>query len=158
MTARSAPMCGSHAPVCSVQPGGEWRACFYSGGNTSFLYLRQAGDKKTLRRVRRLLDALPADERAMFRIVEKDELTALGADPAAALAIEPVLGVAVTNNRTGAVVAYLVCTGQVHGNVGPIHATQQLGESQDVPDRRHVSTSSREERGGGRNCTARLPD
>ena len=94
----------TRAGLLSEQPGGEWRACFYSGGNTSFLYLRQAGDKKTLRRVRRLLDALPADERAMFRIVEKDELTALGADPAAALAIEPVLGVAVTNNRTGAVV------------------------------------------------------
>lgn len=94
----------TRAGLLSEQPGGQWRACFYGAGNTSFLYLRKAGDNKTLRRVRQLLDNLPAGERAMFRIVEKDELTALGADPAAVLAIEPVVGVAVTNTRTGSVV------------------------------------------------------
>ena len=94
----------TRAGLLSEQPGGQWRACFYGAGNTSFLYLRKAGDNKTLRRVRQLLDNLPAGERAMFRIVEKDELTALGADPAAVLAIEPVVGVAVTNARTGNVV------------------------------------------------------
>ena len=94
----------TRAGLLSEQPGGQWRACFYGAGNTSFLYLRKAGDNKTLRRVRQLLDNLPAGERAMFRIVEKDELTALGADPAAVLAIEPVVGVAVTNARTGSVV------------------------------------------------------
>ena len=58
---------------------------------------------------------MPPAERALFRIVEKDELTALGADPAAALAIEPVVGVAVTNARTGQVVEHK--RGGTHGFV-----------------------------------------
>ena len=95
----------TRAGLLSEQPGGEWKACFNGGGNTSFLYLRKANDTKTLRRLRRMLDQLPAEERALFRIAEKEELTAKGADPAAALALEPVVGVAVTNNRTGEVVA-----------------------------------------------------
>ncbi len=90
--------------LLSEQPGGDWKACFYSSGNTSFLYLRKDDDKKTLRRVRRLLDNLPERERAMFRVVEKDELTAKGADPLVALALEPIVGVSVTNTRTGNVV------------------------------------------------------
>ena len=94
----------TRAGLLSELPGGKWQACFYGGGNTSFLYLRKADDRKTLRRVRQLLNNLPDSERALFRIVEKEELTALGADPAAALAIEPVVGVAVTNARTGNVV------------------------------------------------------
>ncbi|MBR6432546.1 MAG: alkaline phosphatase family protein, partial [Muribaculaceae bacterium] len=94
----------TRAGLLSEQAGGDWKACFYSSGNTSFLYLRKAGDNKTLRRVRQLLANLPANERALFRVVEKDELTAKGADPAVALALEPVVGVSVTNNRTGEVV------------------------------------------------------
>ena len=91
--------------LLSEQPGGEWKACFYGGGNTSFLYLRKANDTKTLRCIRRMLDHLPAEERSLFRIAEKEELTAKGADPAVALALEPMVGVAVTNNRTGEVVS-----------------------------------------------------
>ena len=94
----------TRAGLLSEKPGGEWKACFYGGGNTSFLYLRKANDTKTLRRIRRLLDQLPAEERSLFRIAEKEELTAKGADPAAALALEPVVGVAVTNDRTGEVI------------------------------------------------------
>ena len=91
--------------LLSEQPGGEWKACFYGGGNTSFLYLRKANDTKTLRCIRRMLDQLPTEERSLFRIAEKEELTAKGADPAVALALEPMVGVAVTNNRTGEVVS-----------------------------------------------------
>ena len=94
----------TRAGLLSEQPGGDWKACFYSSGNTSFLYLHKAGDNKTLRRVRQLLANLPANERALFRVVEKDELTAKGADPAVALALEPIVGVSVTNNRTGEVI------------------------------------------------------
>ena len=103
----------TRAGLLSEKPGGPWEACFYGGGNTSFLYLRKGDDKKILKRVRRLLDELPAGERSLFRIVEKEELTAKGADPAVALALEPVVGVAVTNNRTGDVVT--ARTGGTHG-------------------------------------------
>lgn len=94
----------TRAGLLSEQPGGEWKACFYGGGNTSFLYLRKGNDKKTLRRIRTMLDKLPTSERSLFRIVEKEELTEKGADPAAVLALEPIVGVAVTNDRTGEVV------------------------------------------------------
>ena len=91
----------TRAGLLSEKPGGEWKACFYGGGNTSFLYLRKGDDKKTIKRIRRLLDQLPEGERNLFRVVEKEELTAKGADPAAVLALEPMVGVAVTNDRTG---------------------------------------------------------
>ena len=107
--------------LLSREPGGEWKACFYAGGNTSFLYLKRGGDKKTLRRIRQLIDRLPADQRSLFRVVEKDELTAKGADPAAVLALEPVVGVAMTNNRTGAVVSQR--KGGTHGFISGQDAT-----------------------------------
>jgi hypothetical protein len=44
----------TRARLLSERPGGEWKACFYGGGNTSFLYLRKGNDKRTLRRIRRL--------------------------------------------------------------------------------------------------------
>ena len=111
----------TRARLLSERPGGEWKACFYGGGNTSFLYLRKGNDKRTLRRIRRLLEDLPEAERRLFRVVEKEELTAKGADPAAVLALEPVVGVAVTNDRTGEVVTQR--TGGTHGFISGQDAT-----------------------------------
>ena len=107
--------------LLSERPGGEWKACFYGGGNTSFLYLRKGNDKRTLRRIRRMLEDLPEAERRLFRVVEKEELTAKGADPAAVLALEPVVGVAVSNDRTGEVVTQR--TGGTHGFISGQDAT-----------------------------------
>ena len=103
----------TRAGLLSERRGGEWEACFHGGGNTSFLYLRKSGDKKTLRQVRRLLEQLPAEERRLFRVVEKSELDAKGADPAVVLALEPIVGVAVTNERTGTAVGHR--SGGTHG-------------------------------------------
>lgn len=111
----------TRARLLSERPGGEWKACFYGGGNTSFLYLRKGNDKRTLRRIRRLLEDLPEAEHRLFRVVEKEELTAKGADPAAVLALEPVVGVAVTNDRTGEVVKQR--TGGTHGFISGQDAT-----------------------------------
>lgn len=91
----------TRAGLLSERPGGDWKACFHAGGNTSFLYLRKGNDRKTIKRIRQLLDQLPDSERTLFRVVEKEELVAKGADPAAVLAIEPMVGVAVTNDRSG---------------------------------------------------------
>ena len=68
-----------------------------------------------------MLDELPASERSLFRIVEKEELTEKGADPAVALALEPIVGVAVTNNRTGEVVQQQ--KGGTHGFISGQDAT-----------------------------------
>ena len=111
----------TRAGLLSERPGGEWKACFYAGGNTSFLYLRKSNDKKTLRKIRQLLERLPEAERNLFRVVEKDELTAKGADPAVVLALEPIVGVSVTNNRVGEVVAQR--KGGTHGFISGQDAT-----------------------------------
>lgn len=112
----------TRARLLSEKPGGEWKACFHAGGNTAFLYLRKGNDKKTLKTIRRLLDQLPDSERRLFRVVEKEELVAKGADPAAVLALEPVVGVAVTNDRSGEPV--LKRKGGTHGFIsGQDHTT-----------------------------------
>jgi len=111
----------TRAGLLSEKPGGEWKACFYGGGNTSFLYLHKGDDKKTIKRIRRLLDQLPDNERQLFRVVEKEELTAKGADPAAVLALEPMVGVAIANDRIGEPVRQQ--KGGTHGFVSGQDAT-----------------------------------
>ena len=111
----------TRAGLLSPEPGGSWKACFYGGGNTSFLYLRKGDDRRTLRRIRRMLDDLPPEERSLFRVVEKQELTEKGADPAVAIALEPIVGVAVINNRTGDVISRR--SGGTHGFLSGQDAT-----------------------------------
>lgn len=69
---------------------GDWRATFHALGGSAFLRV-QAPAAENVAAVRRVLDALPAPLRATFRVVEREELDALGADPDApfALAAEP---------------------------------------------------------------------
>lgn len=68
--------------------GNEWRATFHALGGSAFLRVRDPGN---VAEVRRVLDALPRATRETFRIVEREELESLGADPDApfALAAEP---------------------------------------------------------------------
>lgn len=87
--------------LLSESPGGEWDACFHKGGATQFLYLRDRDDRRTLRRVRAVLESLPDSTRALFRVVEADELRMMGADPEAVLALDPVEGVTSSGARTG---------------------------------------------------------
>ena len=66
----------------------NWRATFFALGGSAFLRTR---DSASLPEVRRVLDDLPQPKRQTFRIVEREELDRLGADPEApfALAAEP---------------------------------------------------------------------
>jgi hypothetical protein len=68
--------------------GAEWRATFHALGGSAFLRVKKDADVAV---VRRLLDKLPRAVRETFRIIERDELEELGADPDAplALAAEP---------------------------------------------------------------------
>lgn len=89
------------AGLLSEKPGGNWKACFYTGGSTSFLYLKDVNDKKSLNKIKKLLSNLPVETKSLFRIASKKELTSKGADPRAALALEPVSGVEADNKRIG---------------------------------------------------------
>jgi predicted AlkP superfamily pyrophosphatase or phosphodiesterase len=64
--------------------GENWRATLFALGGSAFLRIR---DTAAIDEVRRILDALPATKRQMFRIIERDELDRLGADPEAPFAL-----------------------------------------------------------------------
>lgn len=73
--------------------GDGWRAAFHADGGSAFLRLPGGRGDGTAAEVRRLLDALPAALRGLFRVVERAELDALGADPEAAFALASMPGV-----------------------------------------------------------------
>lgn len=107
--------------LLSEKPGGEWKACFHGAGAMAFLYLKDASDSRTLKKVLRHIEALPDSTRALFSVVGKEELEAAGCDPRVALAIEPVNEVAVSTARTGADV--VPATGGNHGYMSGIDPT-----------------------------------
>lgn len=72
---------------------GEWRARFHVSSASAFLHVRDRNDLGVLKRVREVLTELPVDRRALFRVLEREELDELGAAPEALLALVPVRGV-----------------------------------------------------------------
>lgn len=71
---------------------GDWRAAFLADGGSAFLRLRDgAGDAAA--EARTVIDRQPPGVRRLFRIVERAELDALGADPAAAFALAAMPGI-----------------------------------------------------------------
>jgi predicted AlkP superfamily pyrophosphatase or phosphodiesterase len=92
---------------------GDWRAAFHTQGGAAFLHLRRDGDERSLREVRRALESLPTRTQRLFRVVERDELAAVGADPAAQLALAAFLGVAFDARADGEAVA--AGSGGTHG-------------------------------------------
>lgn len=80
---------------------GAWRAAFHPGGGSAFLRLRDPQDDTAVALVRARLADLPPEVQAMFRIVERDELDALGADPESPLALAARLGVAMIGETGG---------------------------------------------------------
>lgn len=107
--------------LLSDAPGGAWKACFHGSGAMAFLYLKDLGDTKTLKKIRKHIDGLPDSTRSLFRVVEKEELEAVGCDPRVALAIEPVAEVAISTARTGADV--VPATGGNHGYLSGVDPT-----------------------------------
>jgi hypothetical protein len=92
---------------------GEWRAAFHAGGGSAFLRLRDPDDHAAVDEVRRVLAALPAGMRRLFRVVERDELETLGADPHSPLALAAVPGVSMVGETGGP--AILPGSGGAHG-------------------------------------------
>lgn len=86
----------------STKERGDWRAAFHTAGASAFLHLRDLHDSAALHRVRAALAALPAGTKRLFRVIEREELARLGADPNAALALTPVPGVTFSGGVNGA--------------------------------------------------------
>lgn len=103
---------------------------------TMFLYLKDPRDAEAVELVRQKLASLPESKRAMFRLVERAELAALGCDPRVELAVEPVYGVAVATNASGADVVERF--GGKHGYLLPIDPTTLVAAGPGIPEGRTV--------------------
>jgi hypothetical protein len=77
---------------------GDWRATFHSQTGSAFLFLRDPDDAAALEQVRRILDEQPPHVRSLYRVLDRDELDAAGADPDAALAISAALGIIISGD------------------------------------------------------------
>ncbi len=79
---------------------GDWRATFHADGGSAFLRVRDWRDEDAPARVRRVIEEQPTGVRRLFRIVERAEIAALGADPDAAFALTAVPGVEFSDDAT----------------------------------------------------------
>lgn len=98
---------------------GDWRASFHATGGTAFLQLRDPDDTEAVDKVRDILDALPYGIKKLFRIVERDELDAIGADPNAPLALAAIPTIGLRSSHTGD--AIIPATGGTHGHFPEFH-------------------------------------
>ena len=80
---------------------GEWKAAFHTSGASAFLHLKDQNDTGTLRRINDKLAALPQKYKKLFRVVDRNGLAAIGADPNAALALAPVPGILMSDSASG---------------------------------------------------------
>ena len=80
---------------------GEWKATFHTAGGGALLRLRDDSDADTVAAVRGVLEQLPERIRRLFRVVDRAELDAIGADPDAPLALAAALGVSFSADGAG---------------------------------------------------------
>lgn len=80
---------------------GRWRATFHVEGAAAFLHLRDQRDTAAVTAARRALASAPPSERRLYRIVERAELDAIGADPRVPFALTSMNGVRMGGASTG---------------------------------------------------------
>jgi predicted AlkP superfamily pyrophosphatase or phosphodiesterase len=93
---------------------GDWKAAFVTSGASALLRLKNPKDKKTLRKVRAALKALPAATRRAIRVLDRKALNACGADADAPLALAAQPGFAFGGGNEGPDQAAYPISGQ-HG-------------------------------------------
>ncbi|MBW8687031.1 alkaline phosphatase family protein [Chitinophaga rhizophila] len=100
----------------------DWKARFHTSGGAAFLHLKDKNDHASAAKVKELLANLPADQRKMFRVIERPQLDSIGADPNAALALAAVPGVTISGSVKGAIVKE--AKGGTHGYYPDFHDIQ----------------------------------
>lgn len=92
----------AEAGLIGTEPDrGNWKAAFHTQGAAAFLHLKDPNDKASLAKVKALIKVLPQKTKKLFRVVSKEELIEVGADPNALLAIAPIPGVAMSGSAIG---------------------------------------------------------
>ena len=79
----------------------DWKAQFFSVGGSSYLYLKDRSDKETLNKVKEVLAGLPEEDRKFFRIMDRAQLDANGANPLVEFALSAENGASFGNAMTG---------------------------------------------------------
>jgi len=94
--------------------GKKWKARFNSAGGSEFLYVKN-NDQQTLKTVISILDSLPAEQRRLFRIINRAQMDSIGANADAMLALALNKGIKGNNKITGDLVQ-TINKGGNHGN------------------------------------------
>ncbi|WBL43572.1 ectonucleotide pyrophosphatase/phosphodiesterase [Algoriphagus halophytocola] len=92
---------------------GDWKAAFHTSGASAFLHLKDPNDEETLAQVKQLLNELPKNIKKLFRVVKREELDLIGADPNAVLALAPIQGISFSGSTSGSVLK--AARGGTHG-------------------------------------------
>jgi predicted AlkP superfamily pyrophosphatase or phosphodiesterase len=82
----------------------NWKAQFFQQGGSTFLYLKDKNDQKTLKQVETILNDLPYAQKKLFRIIDRKELDKTGADPQVCLALAAIPGISFSNATDGDIV------------------------------------------------------
>lgn len=80
---------------------GNWKAAFHTSGASAFLHLKDKNDQESLAKVEEILSELPENIKKLFRVVDREELDKVGADPNAVLALAPVQGISFSGSTGG---------------------------------------------------------
>ncbi|QHS58556.1 alkaline phosphatase family protein [Chitinophaga agri] len=83
---------------------GDWKARFHTSGGSAFLHLKDRNDTQSLEKVKEILAHLPAEQQQMFKVIDRKQLEAVGADPNAALALAAAKGVTIGGGVKGALI------------------------------------------------------
>jgi len=82
---------------------GDWKATFHTSGASAFLHLKDKNDFATLDEVKSILQNLPENYKKLFRVLDREALDKVGADPNAALGLAPIQGVSFSPSSQGTV-------------------------------------------------------
>lgn len=80
---------------------GNWKAAFHTSGASAFLHLKDKNDQESVAKVEKLLADLPDNIKKLFRVVNREELDKIGADPNAVLALAPIQGISFSGSTQG---------------------------------------------------------
>jgi predicted AlkP superfamily pyrophosphatase or phosphodiesterase len=69
----------------------DWKAQFHTSGGSAFLHLKDKSDQQTLNQVRQLLNNLPAEQKKLFKIIERKQLDEIGGGTTGAI-VKPAKG------------------------------------------------------------------
>lgn len=89
-------------------------ARFISAGGSAFLYLKDKNDRSTIQGIKALLKALTEDQKKLFRIVDREELDRIGANPEVAMALAMSKGTVANDASKGELVT-IKKKGATHG-------------------------------------------